>query len=104
MLCIEVFRPDEMSLVINQHKNQKLISKLRRSRRGSRTNSMADLEQQVEAQWREPAGASPLPRDFALATTFPRRRVARPASDADATTLREAGLADSKQQMFQVES
>ena len=53
MLCIEVFRPDEMSLVINQHKNQKQISKLRRSRRGSKTNSMVDLEQQVEAQWRE---------------------------------------------------
>lgn len=58
----------------------------------------------VEAQWHEPAGAPPLPRDFALATTFPRRRVERPASDADATTLREAGLADGKQQMFQVES
>ena len=54
MLCIEVFRPDEMSIVINQHKNQKLIKKLRRSRRGTgRADGMAG-EQQAEWQRRQP--------------------------------------------------
>lgn len=53
MLCIEVFRPDEMSIVINQQKNQKLINKLRRSRRGTgRANSMVDEEQLTDAQRR----------------------------------------------------
>lgn len=52
MLCIEVFRPDEMSLVINQQKNHKLIKKLRRTRRGSKSNSMGKDLRDSEVQRR----------------------------------------------------
>ena len=66
---------------------------------------LAALFALVEARWVEAPGAPQLPPDFALATTFPRRRIARPAAAGEEppTTLRDAGLADSRQQMFLVE-
>ena len=42
----------------------------------------------VEAQWREPAGTPPLPRDFALATTFPRKKL----TELEQTLAGQGGL------------
>jgi len=41
MLCMEIFRPDEMGVVVNQRNNQNLINKLRQKRKG-KSSSMVE--------------------------------------------------------------
>lgn len=71
---------------------------------GGRCTGSLSADAPLLALWwtLDAGGHAPPGRDFALATSFPRRRLLRPVSQAE-DTLRTAGLADSKQQAFFVE-